>query len=542
MPDTDLGKIMPVPRGTWNAAETYTELDIVEYEGASYLVLKDVSGIIPNADEKNYVLLAGRGPQGIQGNKGDKGNTGDLGPRGDKGDKGDRGPQGEKGDQGDIGPRGEKGNQGEQGEHGNPGEKGDTGIQGIQGSKGDKGDAGTQGIQGTKGDQGVQGIQGEQGTQGTQGPKGDKGDRGDKGPKGDKGDRGEKGDDGTSVKILGSLNSTAELPVNGNIGDGYLIDGFLYVWSDNTGGFIKTGNIKGPKGDKGDKGDKGEIGKQGGIFTPHLSAEGVLTFTNESGFPNPEPVNIRGPQGIQGVSGEQGKQGVKGDQGNQGPQGIPGEPGPQGVPGPQGKQGIKGDAGLPGSKGDKGEQGIQGSRGEQGPAGTAATIEAGSVTIVDENISASVTNSGDSHRARFNFRIPVPAKYTHPTSHPATMITEDANHRFVTDAEKAKWNKKGILRRIGSWTIADLGGPTINFVEIYVVGGISLSCSRISPGKYKITHNIPGRIEINAIGNSISPAEELKVKYELVDKNNFTLSVNNTSRISILFTINAFEL
>ena len=31
--------------------------------------------------------------------------------------------------------------------------------------------------------------------------------------------------------------------------------------------------------------------------------------------------------------------------------------------------------------------------------------------------------------------------YSHPSSHPATMITEDTSHRFTTDAEKAKWNK-----------------------------------------------------------------------------------------------------
>lgn len=31
--------------------------------------------------------------------------------------------------------------------------------------------------------------------------------------------------------------------------------------------------------------------------------------------------------------------------------------------------------------------------------------------------------------------------YTHPYSHPATMITEDTTHRFVTDDEKAAWNE-----------------------------------------------------------------------------------------------------
>lgn len=32
--------------------------------------------------------------------------------------------------------------------------------------------------------------------------------------------------------------------------------------------------------------------------------------------------------------------------------------------------------------------------------------------------------------------------YTHPTNHPASVITQDANNRFCTDAEKTKWNGK----------------------------------------------------------------------------------------------------
>ena len=32
--------------------------------------------------------------------------------------------------------------------------------------------------------------------------------------------------------------------------------------------------------------------------------------------------------------------------------------------------------------------------------------------------------------------------YQHPGSHPATMIAEDASHRFVTDTEKSAWNSK----------------------------------------------------------------------------------------------------
>ena len=32
--------------------------------------------------------------------------------------------------------------------------------------------------------------------------------------------------------------------------------------------------------------------------------------------------------------------------------------------------------------------------------------------------------------------------YTHPDTHPASIIEEDASHRFVTDAEKTTWNNK----------------------------------------------------------------------------------------------------
>src|SRR5699024_1380656 len=32
--------------------------------------------------------------------------------------------------------------------------------------------------------------------------------------------------------------------------------------------------------------------------------------------------------------------------------------------------------------------------------------------------------------------------YVHPATHPATMITQDATHRFVTDTEKNTWNNK----------------------------------------------------------------------------------------------------
>lgn len=40
--------------------------------------------------------------------------------------------------------------------------------------------------------------------------------------------------------------------------------------------------------------------------------------------------------------------------------------------------------------------------------------------------------------------------YQHPATHAATMITEDATHRFTTDAEKAKWNLEYTIEKVAA--------------------------------------------------------------------------------------------
>lgn len=79
------------------------------------------------------------------------------------------------------------------------------------------------------------------------------------------------------------------------------------------------------------------------------------------------------------------------------------------ITGPQGEQGIQGETGEQGpkgDKGDKGDQGIQGIQGEKGDTGTAATIEVGTVTTGAAGSSASVSNSGTTAAAVFDFTIP----------------------------------------------------------------------------------------------------------------------------------------
>ena len=65
------------------------------------------------------------------------------------------------------------------------------------------------------------------------------------------------GENGTSVTIKGSLKSTSELPTSGQTnGDGYLIDGYLWVYTGSTAstavhGFENVGQIKGDPGSAG---------------------------------------------------------------------------------------------------------------------------------------------------------------------------------------------------------------------------------------------------------------------------------------------------
>ena len=65
------------------------------------------------------------------------------------------------------------------------------------------------------------------------------------------------GKDGTSVTILGSYSTEAELLAahpTGNAGDGYLVAGDLYVWSVSTSAWQNVGSIQGPAGKDGTDG------------------------------------------------------------------------------------------------------------------------------------------------------------------------------------------------------------------------------------------------------------------------------------------------
>lgn len=408
------------------------------------------------------------GPQGLKGDTGETGPVGPTGPIGHQGETGERGPKGETGDKGDKGDAFTysdftkeqlEGLRGPQGIQGPKGEKGDTGDTGPQGEKGDKGDTGETGPRGPQGGQGIQGPTGPQGE------KGDTGAQGLKGATGDTGPQGPKGDTGSGFKVLGYYDTAGALDeaklATAQPGDAYgvgtAVPYDIYILNGTTGKFINNGPLQGAKGDKGDtgaqgpKGDQGDVGptgpagptgpqgevgpqgptgpagadgakgadgaagKDGVTFTPSMSDDGDLSWTNDGGKANPQTVNLKGPKGDTGARGPAGADGAKGDtgpegprgpQGKTGPQGETGATGPQGLTGPQGKTGPAGAAGakgatftpamsaagdlswtndggldnpatvnLKGPKGDRGEKGEQGEKGAtgatgpQGPAG-----------------------------------------------------------------------------------------------------------------------------------------------------------------------------
>lgn len=69
----------------------------------------------------------------------------------------------------------------------------------------------------------------------------------------------------------------------------------------------------------------GATGENGATYTPHVSADGDLSWTNDKNLKNPETVNIKGPKGDTGAEGPQGVQGEKGETGADGKTPVKGE-------------------------------------------------------------------------------------------------------------------------------------------------------------------------------------------------------------------------
>ena len=66
---TNLGKVATTPRGEYNANTTYLKLDVVTYNGSSYVALKESTGNLPT-NTTYWQLMASKGSDGQPGQDG----------------------------------------------------------------------------------------------------------------------------------------------------------------------------------------------------------------------------------------------------------------------------------------------------------------------------------------------------------------------------------------------------------------------------------------------------------------------------------------
>lgn len=116
--------------------------------------------------------------------------------------------------------------------------------------------------------------------------------------------------------------------------------------------------------------------------------------------------------------------------------------------------------------------------------------------------------------------------YTHPANHPPSIITQDANNRFVTDTEKSTWNGKqnaitatGILKGAGSGSVSaatagtDYALPAVDYTA-------TLSTTWSGTGPYTQDVTISGlsasaKIEVGLASNATSAQYDMAVAAKL---------------------------
>ena len=115
---------------------------------------------------------------------------------------------------------------------------------------------------------------------------------------------GPKGETGKGLKILGYFVTASALSAgvsNPEAGDAYGVGSAapydIYMWDASAKKWVNNGSLQGVKGD------------DGVTFTPSVTADGTMSWTNDGGLANPEPVNLRGPAGKDGTNGKDGKDG-----------------------------------------------------------------------------------------------------------------------------------------------------------------------------------------------------------------------------------------
>ena len=150
------------------------------------------------------------------------------------------------------------------------------------------------------------------------------------------------GKDGTSVNILGSYNSLEELKQahpTGNVGDAYIVQGDMYVWSVEDNTWIDVGDIQGPPGTNGKDGENGKSSYQ--IWLEQGNTGSEQDYLN----------SLKGKDGEDGYTPIKGKDYFDGKDGKDGEDGVDGYTPIKGIDYFDGKDGTNGTNGKDGKDG-----------------------------------------------------------------------------------------------------------------------------------------------------------------------------------------------
>lgn len=296
--------------------------------------------------------------------------------------------------------------------------------------------------------------------------------------------------------------------------------------------YFKLKNTGGPKGDKGDKGDAGAPGQSATIAvgtTTTLPAGSSATVTN-TGTASSAVLNFGIPKGDKGDKGDTGAglvlEGVVSTYADL-PDDLTEEDAGKGYEvAADGKLYVWDGASFP-SDGDgllfRGAKGDTGAAGADGAPGTSATVAVGTTTTGSAGTNASVTNSGTSSAAVFNFTIPRGADGQNGTNGRDGVDGQDGQDGFSPIATVTQTSTGATI------TITDATGTTTADIADGATTPIATTTTagKVKPDGTTITVTANGTITAKASTMFyLDPEAEGNTRYVY---NNFTLASSDTA-------------
>lgn len=131
-------------------------------------------------------------------------------------------------------------------------------------------------------------------------------------------------------------------------------------------------------------------------------------------------------------------------------------------------------------------------------------------------------------------------KYTHPTTHPATIIVEDSSHRFITDTERTLWNEKAssaIATVIANGLMSKEDKTKLNTVNEYANKNVQVDWSVTDTGSDAFIKNKPTALPAN--GGTAEAANKLTTARSISLTGNVTgtATFDGSANVSITTTV-----